>query len=55
MVNAEVIELAKTQPRSWLAMELDYDLSNLGKVLMGKLRPKRLLDRMSRLREKTDA
>jgi hypothetical protein len=52
---AELLEWAKAQPRSWLAAELDYDQSNLGKVLAGKIRPKRLLNEMSRLRERTDA
>ena len=46
---AAVIEWAKTQPRSWLAAELRYDLSNLAKVLAGKIRPKRVLARIFEL------
>ena len=47
---AAVLEWAKAQPRSRLAAQLGgYDLSNLGKVLAGRIRPKRVLARMAEL------
>jgi hypothetical protein len=48
-----LLEWARTQKASWLAAELDYDLSNLSKVLSGKIRPKHLIARLSALREQT--
>ena len=48
---ADVLEWAREQKASWLAAELGYDLSNLSKVLAGKIRPKRLIGRMFDLRE----
>ena len=50
---AELLEWARAQPRSWLAAELDYDLSNLGKVFGGKIKPGQLFHRIQQLREKT--
>jgi hypothetical protein len=52
---ADWLGWARQQKASWLAAELGYDLSNLSKVLSGKIRPKSVLDQMSRLRERTDA
>ena len=49
---AELLNWARTQPRSWLAAELDYDLSNLAKVLAGKIRPKRVLRQILSLRSR---
>jgi hypothetical protein len=51
----EVLEWAKAQPRTWLAAKLGYDLSNLGKVLAGRIRPRRVLERMRQLRQVTTA
>jgi hypothetical protein len=51
---ADLLEWAKTQPRSWLAAELRYELSNLAKVLAGKIKPRALLDRILQLRERID-
>jgi hypothetical protein len=48
--DAELLEWARAQPRSWLAKELGYDLSNLGKVLAGRIRPKRVLSRIINLK-----
>jgi hypothetical protein len=48
---ADVLEWARAQRCSWLAAELGYDLSNLSKVLRGKLRPKRLLSRLQALQK----
>lgn len=50
---AERLEWARAQPRSWLAAELGYDLSNLGKVLAGKIRPKGVMARIRDLRDRT--
>jgi hypothetical protein len=46
---AEVLEWAKAQPRSWLAKELGYNLSNLSKVFAGKITPMKVLLRISEL------
>jgi hypothetical protein len=48
---AAVLEWAKTQPRSRLAAKLGYDLSNLRKVMTGKIRPKSVLAKLSKLRD----
>jgi hypothetical protein len=48
---AELLEWARTQKTSWLAERLDYDLSNLLKVLSGKIRPKGLIKRVFDLRD----
>jgi transcriptional regulator with XRE-family HTH domain len=48
---AELLEWARTQKASWLAEKLDYDLSNLLKVLSGEIRPKRLIKSMFNLRD----
>ena len=40
---ADLLKWARTQKVSWLATELDYDLSNLMKVLSGKTRPNRVI------------
>jgi hypothetical protein len=48
---AALLTWARAQPRSRLAEELDYDLSDLLKVLAGKIRPKRLIKRMFNLRD----
>jgi hypothetical protein len=48
----DVLEWARRQKASWLATELEYDLSNILKVLSGKIRPKRVIARMLGLRER---
>jgi hypothetical protein len=48
---AEVLEWAREQKASRLAVELGYDVSNFSKVLAGKIKPKRLIERMFGLRE----
>jgi hypothetical protein len=52
---AELFEWARTQKASWLAAELGYEISNLLKVISGKIRPKRIIARMIELRERIDA
>jgi hypothetical protein len=49
---AALLEWARAQSRSWLAAELDYDLSNLSKVLMGKIRPKKIISRLLEIRQR---
>jgi hypothetical protein len=43
---ALLLKWARTQPQSSLAAELGYDLSNLGKLLSGRIRPKHVLTRL---------
>ena len=47
---AELIECARAKPRSWLSEELGYGLSNLGKFLTGKIKPSKVLNRLTELR-----
>jgi hypothetical protein len=47
-----LIEWARAQPRSWLAKELGYDVSNLRKILSGKIRPKTVIAAISNLRQR---
>ncbi len=49
---AELLEWARTQKESWLAAELGYDLSNLSKVVSGKIRPRGVFARMIHLRDR---
>jgi hypothetical protein len=46
----ELLEWARAQPRSRLATELGYDISNFRKVLSGKISPKRVLSDLQKLR-----
>jgi type I restriction enzyme R subunit len=47
---AEVIEWGRAQPRSQLAAKLGYDLSNLGKLLAIKIKPRQVLEPLLELR-----
>jgi uncharacterized circularly permuted ATP-grasp superfamily protein len=41
----------RAQPETWLAAELNYDLSNVIKILAGGIKPGRVIMRLSALRE----
>jgi hypothetical protein len=47
---ADLLEWAKAQPRNWLAAELSHDPSNLGKLLAGKIKPRKVLHQLMELR-----